>query len=258
MEGTGIAFYNSVSASSVSNCEFTRTGRAGVQIDLRNSGVGTNVLITACDIHDYVRWGIDLVCNSPGCTMKDIVIDGNRIRDDYQYAPGTWLGVAAGNPHFDGIIMRLGNWPPYTNQTLGSVSQPIVVRNNSFYNNSATAVDAGTAMMFLTAFGGRVLIHDNIFINTLSCGYGSIYIQDGLDPTSGSTLPDYLIFNNTFLDARNMVALRTVSGTKYAITNGTVRIKNNLFCKTDSGGSYAVECGLDGCSTPRNWTTTFT
>jgi Right handed beta helix region len=249
MEGIGVAIASDASFITVTNCEFSHIGRSGVQLNayLANRSV-TNIVVTACNIHDYVRWGIDLSCNSVGCRLYDIRIDQNRIHDIYQYAPGTWLGVAGTFPHFDGIILRLGG-PPYTNQLLGTVGHPISICNNLFYNDSATATDAGTAMIFLTAFGGRVMIYNNVFINTLSSGFGGIYVQDGIELSSGSTQPDYWFCNNSFLDMRNMVTLRTLSS-RFALTNGTVRIKNNIFCKTDTGANYSIETGYDSNSVP--------
>ena len=164
MDGTAIAFANSGCSLTVTNCEFTRIGKAGVQVDVRSGATATNIAIINCTFHDYIRWGIDLVCNAPGCTLRDVRIDGITVRDIYQYAPGSWLGCANDWPHFDGVILRIGNNPPYPGQHLGTAAQPIVIRNSSFYNDSADATGAGTAMIFLTGFGGRVLIYNNRFL----------------------------------------------------------------------------------------------
>jgi hypothetical protein len=104
-------------------------------------------------------------------------------------------------------------------------------------------------MIFLTTFGGRVLMYNNVFINALSAGQGSIYAQDGVTAASGTTPVDYHIYNNTFVDARNMVFLRTLAATTPVVgggAGGAVYIKNNIFYKTDNGPAYGIETGQDG------------
>jgi hypothetical protein len=250
MEGVGVEIYSTYTEGcsniTVSNCEFTKCGRDAVQIQSLKSV--TDVLVANCKIHDYVRWGVDLAGGNDPCTLNGITIDGVTFSNLYQYALNTWLGCAGKNPHQDGIIMRLANNPSVSNQTLGTVSSPIIVRNCSFYNDSATATDAGTAEIFLTTFGGRVLIYNNTFINVLSGGLGSIYAQDGVSTASNSTPVDYHIYNNTFYDKRNMVTLST-HNPAYALNLGTIRIKNNIFYKTDNGPNYAI-VGLDAYSRP--------
>jgi parallel beta helix pectate lyase-like protein len=255
MEGVGIVLYGSGSSITVSNCEFTKCGRAGIQINSQISITG--VTIQNCNIHDYVRWGIDLVAGANNCTLNGVVIDRLRLHDCYQYANNTWLGCSAHFPHYDGIILRTANWnPTVKNLTLGTVGSPITIKNSFFYNNSATATDAGTADIFPTVWGGRLLIYNNLFVNSLSHGYGSIYVQDVANPNplagGGDNNPaaDYHFYNNSYYGAANMVTLRSVSGANYYVNHGTTKIKNNIFYKRDTGAAYAIETGLDQNSTP--------
>jgi hypothetical protein len=246
MEGWGVFVFRSAARILVDGCEFTRVP-IGIVLDARSDTI-RDIEITRCDIHHNVRWGIDLVTNANNSTLRGIDIHHNSIRDVWQYAANSWLGCSGTNPHYDGIILRIGG-APYTGQQLGTLGEPIRIRANRFYNDDSAATDAGTAMIFLTTFGGTVLIYNNLFVNTLSNGYGAIYAQDGTSAAEGNPQPDYHIYNNSFMDARKAVTLRTLT-TAWALTNGNIRIKNNVFFNTSSTGNYMVECGLDGNSQP--------
>ncbi len=252
-EGVGFGIYAGVASGSVTitNCEFTHLGRAGIQ--LSSLTTLTNISVLNCNIHDYVRWGIDIVGSADNCVLNGITVDGLLMHDDYQYASGTWLGCSATFPHYDGIIMRLANNPPVNPVTLGTVASPIIVRNSSFYVNSATATDSGTAEMFLTTFGGRVLIYNNLFINVLSGGDGAIYAQDGIDNRTTTTAVDYHIYNNDFFGPKYAYVARTVTSplVNFALTNGAVRIKNNAMFKSDNAAAMLIDYSLDsGYSIP--------
>jgi hypothetical protein len=226
MDGKSIVLYGSASDVLIEENEFTRV-TVGVSVDARNGGVMRNITISGSDIHHDIRWGIAVVANAAGTTLQDIDIHDNKIRDVWQYAPSTWMGCSGLYPHFDGIIMYIGNNPPYPNQILGNSTNPIRIYNNLFYNDNATASDAGTAMIFLTGFGGRVLIYNNVFINTLS-PFGGIYAQDGTSELQNNPFPDYHIYQNTFFDKVPGISLRTLDSA-YAINKGNVSIKNNVF-----------------------------
>jgi hypothetical protein len=254
MEGTGVEVFNSGWGITVTNCEFTHIGMDGIIIEPKQgAAICTNIVIVNNNFHDYVRWCIDLASGADNCTLSDVIIDGNQIHDLYQYYTAGWLGCSGLWPHTDPIIMRLANNPPVGGQTLGTTSQPIVVRNNTFYQNPPSQYAVGTAAIFMTTFGGRVLIYNNTFVNALYLGDGTIYCQDGVDPAaSPNARPDYHFYNNTFLGDTYCVMLRTVTTplASFALTNGTVRVKNNIFYKTDNGAAFQVEYGEDGYSTP--------
>ena len=251
LEGTGVEVINSGWGVTVTNCDFTHMGRSGIQIEpFQGLGICTNILIVNNKFHDYIRWSIDLASAADNCTLSDVVIDGNQIYDLYQYDAASWLGCAGSWPHTDPIIMRLGNVPSVGGQTLGTTNQPIIVRNNTFYQNSPAQYGAGTAAIFLTAFGGRLLIYNNTFINVLFHGEGAIYVQDGTDPSvNPKARPDYHFYNNTFFGDTYCIVLRTLDSS-YALTNGTFRIKNNVFYKTDDSAAFQFISGLDAVSNP--------
>lgn len=254
MDGVGISFYGSADFITVTNCEFTKIGHQAILISAQSGNLAcTNIKILNCNMHDYITWGVNISANNNGVTIRDILIDGLIWHDYYQYAPDTWLGCNGLFPHNDGVICFLGNFPPVINCNLGTSNAPLTIRNCTFYNNSATADNAGTADIFLTAYGGRVLIYNNTFVNVLNQGEGGIYAQDGISMTNGSTWPDYVFFNNSFYDQRNQVMLQSpTSSGQYALTNGgsQIRILNNAFFKTDTSFSFPIEWGVDDYSKP--------
>lgn len=253
MTGVGISVFGSTSVT-IKDCEFTRIGHQGILLSAQsNSFPVRGIRIANCNMHDYITWGINISCNAEGSRMQDIIIDGLRWHDYYQYTPNTWLGCAGHFPHTDGIICFLGNVPPVKNCTLGSPSLPVIIRNCTFYNNSATANNAGTADIFLTTWGGTVLVYNCTFINVLNQGEGGIYCQDGISLTNGSTYPDYHFYNNTFFDARNMIMIQCpTSNGLYSFQNGTssICIKNNVFYKSDTSFNFPIEWGIDNYSRP--------
>lgn len=254
MNGIGVLFDYNSSGNVVTNCEFTKIGMAGIRIQAYNTGLyATNNRVIDCRFHDYIRWGVDIASASANAQISDIIIDRCTFYNYYQYDATTWIGCPNSWPHTDPIIMRLGNVPPVGGQTLGTVTQPNIVRNCYWYNDTPVQYGAGTAGIFLTTWGGRLLIYNNVFNNVLMHGEGAIYCQDGTDPvTNPSALPDFHFYNNTFFGDTYAIALRTITSplASYALTNGTVRIANNAIYKTDSGAAMGLLWGLDGYSIP--------
>ncbi len=249
MEGEGIKLYRSPQNITVTNCDFTQCGRSGVDVNVY--GTVTNILISHCRFHDNIRWGIEIAANATGSTLKGITVDSISVSNVWQY--NFWSGIAGTFPHVDGIIALVGGNPQYTNVTLGSVSQPVIIKNSLFCNNCPYTYDTipsggGDAMIFLTGWGGTTLIYNNLFLNTLG-GHGAIYCQDGPRLTDGTSLPDYHFYNNSFYDADFSVTLRTVT-TGYALTNGFVSVKNNVFYHDSVNAAMPVEFGLDATSMP--------
>ena len=253
--GVGVQVINSGSDIAIANNEFTRIGLAAIQLNAYQGAAPAvhRIAISGNDIHDNVVWGINLVVNEPRGALDSVTIAGNRIHDMWQYSPALWLGTARSWPHTDEIICFLGgtrSGKQVSPVTLGTVASPIIIRGNFFYNDAPPSMTAGTACVFLTNWGGRVAICDNVFANVLNHGEGAIFFQDG--PGQGNPVPDFWVTNNTFYDNDYAVVLRTVSAPEqeYALEKGTTRIENNIFYKADSDSAMAVVFGLDHYSRP--------
>jgi len=245
MEGVGIAVIDSGRAITIAGNEFTRIGRAGIMIEPKQgTQICTDIAITGNDFHDRIRWGVWLATGNTGCTLNGVTIDGNRFHDIYQYDVNDWLGLPGDAPHVDCIIAYIGNAPPQGGQSLGTAANPITIRNNIFYND-ATVARVQNAAVFLDTWGGRVLVCDNVFINTLYNGNGAVFCLEGTD-TSVNPPPDYWICNNSFYDATYAVTLESAL---YPLINGDVHVLNNIFYKPDEGAGYSVRV-MDANSTP--------
>jgi len=245
MEGVGIGVIDSGNAITITANEFTEIGRGAVMIQPKQgTQICTNIAITGNNFHDFIRWGVWLATGNTNCTLDGVTIDGNQFHDMYQYGTGEWLGLAGDAPHIDCIIAYIGCVPPEGGQTLGTVASPIIIRNNLFYNN-ATATGVQNSAVFLTTWGGRTLIYNNLFINVLFDGNGAVFCFEGTD-TSINPPPDYWIFNNSFYETTYGV---TLESELYPLTNGAVHILNNIFYKPDSSAAFSVRI-VDSESTP--------
>ena len=253
--GVGVQVINSGRDIAIANNEFTRIGLAAIQLNAYQGSAPAvrDITIAGNNIHDSVVWGVNLVVNEPHGTLDAVTIAGNRFHDMWQYSPALWLGAARSWPHTDEIICFLGGTSggkQVSPVTLGTVGRPIVIRGNFFYNDAPPSLTAGTACVFLTNWGGRVAVCDNIFANVLNHGEGAVYFQDG--PGEGNPAPDYWVANNTFYDDDYAVMLRTVSAppAAYALARGSVRIMNNVFYKANDDAAMSVTFGLDDYSRP--------
>jgi hypothetical protein len=236
----GVGIYSfGVDGLTVSGCEFTRMEK-GIRISPGQYGqnkAARRVLITQCDFHNYMRWLIELSTSADNTTLDDITVSGCRFHDFTEFDNGVWRGT--GNcPHTDGIILGVSN---YRNRTYGTVR----IHSNEFYQNAT--VGGGTAMIFSTGMGGNVRIYNNVFINSLH-GDGAVYLQDGPIPGSGDTPVNFEICNNSFLETRYAVRLRTLT-TGCNIGNGSVSILNNVFYKAVNDAAFSVV--HDGKSIPK-------
>ena len=228
----------------VNNNEFTKMEKP-IRVSPGQYGsvkTATNVQISNNNIHNYIRWMIELSTGMDNTTLQDISIYGNILHDFTEYDGSNWTGCGVA-PHTDGIIMGVSN---YVGRTYGSPTHPIRVYNNLFYQNATSG--GGTAMIFLTGMGGTLYIYNNVFMNALH-GDGNIYAQDGVTVSSGDTLPDYHFYNNTFYDSDYSIFLRNIAGANYALNLGTIRIKNNIFYHSGASAAYPVEI-YDDYSTP--------
>ena len=253
--GVGIAVIDSGSDVTIAGNELTQIGLAAIQLNAYQGTAPTvqRITITGNNIHDSVVWGVNMITNEPNSAVNGITVDGNRFHDMWQYSSELWLGMSGTWPHTDEIICFAGGagGGGHVNPvTFGTTASPIVIRNNVFYDNASPALTAGTACIFLSNWGGRTLIYNNVFANVLNHGEGAVYFQDGAGP--GNPVPDYWVTNNTFYDNDYAVMLRTVSAplASYALTNGTIRIKNNIFYKANNDAALSVYFGLDPYSNP--------
>ena len=245
MEGVGIAVIDNGDAITLGGNEFTRIGRAGIMIEPKQgTQICTDIAITGNEFHDSIRWGVWLATGNTRCTLNGVTIDGNRFHDIHQYDVNDWVGRPGDAPHVDSIIAYIGSIPPQDGQSLGTAAHPIIVRNNLFYNN-ATVARVQNSAVFLTSWGGRVLIYNNVFINTLFNGNGAIFCLEGTDPAVNPA-PDYWIFNNSFYDTTYAV---TLESERYPLRHGEVHVLNNIFDKPDAGAGYSVRV-MDAASVP--------
>lgn len=228
--GGGFGIYAAgVSGLTVTNCEFTKMEK-GIRISpgiLGTRTLSTGITIQDCNFHNYMRWLIELSVSANGGGISNAVIEGCQFHDFTEYDNGNWLGGGP-YPHTDGIMMGV---TAYTNRHFSGV----IIRRNHFYQTATTG--GGTSMIFLSGMGGDVLIHNNLFQNVLHSG-GSVYVQDG--PNAGDSPLDLKVYNNTFHDNRYAVYLYALSGPAYALTNHTIRIKNNIFYKANSDAAMSV------------------
>lgn len=237
----------------ITNCEFTQIGQAAIHIRTEHDGDWfTNITVGACNMHNYLQWGIEVTPLNNNATCNGIYITNNTIHDMWEYAANVWLGCPGNNPHMDGIFCFLGYSPSIvTGVTLGTVANPIVIANNYWYNNMSNTNQGGTASIYLSGFGGRVLIYNNVFNNVLNLGNGSVFVRQSLDPASNSDTPlDYELYNNTFYDQVFGYCVES-DQQAFATTNGTVKIKNNIFNHAIvPNAAVPVAFGFDAWSKP--------
>ncbi len=237
--GFGI-FVLGVDGLTVAGCEFTRMEK-GIRISPGQYGLNKaarRVLITECDFHNYMRWLVELSTSGNNATLDDITVSHSRFHDFTEYDSGVWQGAGA-CPHTDGIILGVSD---YSNRTYGIIR----IHSNEFYQNASAG--GGTAMIFSTGMGGNVRIYNNVFVNSLH-GCGAIYIQDGPIPGHGDTPINFEICNNSFLDARYAVLLRTVTA-GCNVGDGNIKIQNNVFYKAVGDAAFSV-VAFDANSFPK-------
>ncbi len=105
-----------------------------------------------------------LAANGANSTLTGITVDGYRWHDYYQCSVQTWKGCLNDYPHIDGVMMLVGSTPQVPNTHLGTPQSPIIIRNSMFYNNYQYLTNTGgNACIFITSFGGRVLMYNNVF-----------------------------------------------------------------------------------------------
>lgn len=236
--GFGV-FAFGVDGLTIANCEFTRMEK-GIRISPGQYGqskAARRVLITGCNFHNYMRWLVELSTSGHNATLDDITVSHCRFHDFTEYDSGVWHGAGA-CPHTDGIILGVSE---YDNRTYGTIR----IHSNEFYQDAIAG--GGTAMIFSTGMGGNVRIYNNVFVNSLH-GQGAIYVQDGPLPNSGDTPINFAIYNNSFLDARYAVRLRTLTA-GCNVGNGTIKIMNNVFYKAVGDAAFSVV--FDANSTPK-------
>lgn len=193
----------------ITNCDFTCMGK-GIEILSLANHPATNWIITACSIHNYINWGIDII---PGDTYGDLICSGLItncwIHDYNEFDQGRWKGYGD-PPHDDGIFIRTAN--------LASSWTNIVIANNKFSSDNPSG--GGTACIYLSQ-GTSATIINNLFLNDGHAD-GMVYLAYF---KTGIVNYQYLkCYNNTFVGL----------GAAINIDNGNsnpdlVDVRNNVF-----------------------------
>lgn len=198
----------------VAGNEITKTGEAGISL---NGAV--NCIIESNNIHDYVRWGIDI--GSDYARPTGNVIRENTIHDLYMYDVG-FYGGTDDPPHTDFIFIRsLTSDRPVNN----------IIERNLFYNNYAFTNYGGTAMIFAQP-GDNTTIRNNVFINA-----HNYYV---IELTAGSV--GTKIYNNTIYTPRSTPIYLIASGLDTAIYNN-IAVGANFFVAVGDSESLASIVG---------------
>ena len=207
--GAGIAI-KSGSNVTVTNCEVTKCHTAiGFYADLTQN----NLLVTHCDLHDYIVWGVDVAPFGNNGVIRDVTIRNTSIRDYAQFTLGNWLGSDE-TPHTDGIFLRSAG---YLNSTWSNIN----VFNMNFYCDTPAASLGGTASIFISE-GASATIYNCLFNQDIhSRAIGISYSNPG-----GWT-NTVRIYNNTFIAASAAI----ITDTEADADQRHVYVQNNIFRK---------------------------
>lgn len=231
--------------------EFTQCGHSAIWLGTVNDNDWiTNCWIGSNSFHNFIQWSVLLTPNGNTTTFNGLYITNNVFANRWEYSPNQWVGCVNGFPHTDGIFCF---FPSLTvnNVTLGTTASPLRICNNICFNNVSYTNQGGTAWLYLSDFAGRVEVFNNVIINALNMGEGGIYMFGSLDFLGhGDTPIDYEVYNNSFFDQTFGIVMASQSQL-FALTNGTVKIKNNLFYHTVSTNfALPVTFGSDAWSKP--------
>lgn len=230
--GYGIAIEGGTQSLLIDSCEFEKVGNTAIGIYGRSNGITQNIEISNCNIHSYIRWGIDIAFSSSNSTMRDIRIHGNILHDftAYDYngkGHGHWIDTCTGKngaPHTDMITLRRAGG--IGNIIGGDTTTSWRVYNNEFYTNDT--VGGGTALIFITfALPGELWIYNNVVKGCLqSYGFISSNGPDG-GVIAGPRSPKHrlLIANNT---TYQRIFLFSIGG-RYLTDSSQVEIYNNIW-----------------------------
>jgi hypothetical protein len=207
IDGKGILFRNNDHVV-IDNSDFTRVSVA-IAIYPNSTGA-TNLTIKNNNIHNYIRWGIDLDGAYKNILFDKINIHNNKIHDYTEYDEGVWAGCGEW-PHTDGIFIRTDS--DYV--TYGTIN----IYANEFYDDSNGG--GGTASVYVSG-GPSANIFNNIFKGV---NHGRvIFVNDGIYANQSPQTVN--IYNNSFFVGSSAINLKTST---VPLSTSTIRIKNNIF-----------------------------
>jgi len=232
VHGYGVVFYSPQNLI-ITNCEFTEMF-SGIAINGGHPANGltvSNVVLTGCNIHNYIVWGITSGPAQTNVTISGVTITNCALHDFPEYcAPYWWSGTdPAHAPHIDGIFLGIAMFS-------NVVFTNITIENNQFYWNYTNG--GGSALIYITGFSGNLNLYNNVFLNNYF-SFGDICC-DAPPPASYNNSPLYVnIMNNTFLNPNVGLYIRNRANYADPLA-GTWNIQNNIFAITNAANS--VEC----------------
>jgi hypothetical protein len=240
----GDGFVNCV----ISNCTFTKV-HTGIELGYVHNSI-SNLTVAACNIHDYVVWGIDLA-SSPSSPCADyIFIHDNQIHDIGWYYGAGWTGytdAGGSDQHQDPIFDRLGNG----GYVAGCNGTNIDIFNNTFYDSEHTD---SVATGYVSLEGGvSANIYNNLF-NLPNFAEYPVRIID--DIPAGNALVRFL--NNTVVFSQQ-TAIETDSGGDGFTNSHYYIVMNNLFYdySISGGGGNDHIYAWTSDAIPSSWTNNY-
>lgn len=217
IEGGGLGFKNMGGNVVAENNEFTKVSVAmGIYATGNNSING--ITIRNNNIHNYIRWGIDIAPQGNNATFQNINIHNNKIHDYTEFDQGNWGGCGEW-PHTDGIFVR----SDYSGITWNNIN----IYNNEFYDTGT--VGGGTASIYITE-GPSVNVYNNTFAGVL---HGRVILVNNTVSASGT--PTLRFYNNTFYGKTNFLGFDGAY-----LAQGIVSVKNNIFYSTATDASQTA------------------
>jgi hypothetical protein len=219
--GVGIAEYK-CSDILIENTEVTKTTTIGISL----KGIGKNLEVRDCYVHDFMIFGIDIDPADAGSLLENVFVHNNRIANFYSYTGSYWTSTIDGKvnagdgngalPHMDGLFFRNAGHGTYKNAQ---------IYNNHFFNDmNFPSNESGQNTMFYISQMGRVNgVDDEVYV------YNNLFQGSYFGTVFRITSVDYgkiYVFNNTFYMRRSSA----ISFTCLTVTDGTkLYIKNNIF-----------------------------
>jgi hypothetical protein len=219
----------------ISNCTFTKV-HTGIEASYIYHAI-SNLTVAACDIHDYIVWGIDLASSPSSACMDYVYIHDNKIHDiGWPYGAG-WTGYSPSDSgqHQDPIFDRIGAG----GNVAGCNGTNIDIYNNTFYDSEHT--DA-VATAYVSLEGG---VSANIYNNLFNLPNFNLFIYRNIDDIQASNSLVRII-NNTFIqnttNANNLVAVEwnTQGLSNMWSSLHKVQILNNVFYDFATNGASSL------------------
>ncbi len=215
------------SGLTISNCDINHAS-SGLELSYTFGSI-SNLTVASCQIHDYVRWGIDLNTGGGANTYLDYVfVKYNTFHDlgwvFTWYAPGTnisqatFFGVSGDAYHVDGIFDRVPGGPVYNGSNINFYG-------NTFYDTHSSVQI--TAPMYLSG-AASANIYNNLFnIST----YGSLdaFIDIQQNPNCNSNQAAVIrLINNTFVGNGKELQIGASTPGSWWNPDHAVQIYNNI------------------------------